>query len=699
PTNAGYVKVEEQIKNTTTKSEDTLQVLVSKQPIQRTLLGDEVCQNFAGQITVKNSESGVNYQLVNYNGGSYVGPYLSGNGGDLKLNTLPLQETGNFYVRAYNLGCELRMPADPGTVDVVVQKPDVQLAIDDTDHIICQGTSVNFTASDVATLADSFNFIVNESSVQSSASTSYTTTSLQHNDEIYVVGTTNKGCRDTSSVITVSVGKNIWSGATSNVWGNAGNWACTDLPSLTVNAFIPARATRMPIVGTHSSVKTIEVEAGASLTHSGGIFSIAGDIINRGTFSSSSTATIKLTGENKQKLIDNTGFNFGNLTVDKQGDSVILETKVDISGALTLTSGIVKTDDTNILTLENTASATPGNANSYVVGPMQKIGNTDFTFPIGAGDRRAMIGISDFVGAKSNTTMKAQYYDRKYSEPDNVDGTLHHVSEVEHWLLQNTTANGAKWNVTLYTDDVSLSNINTLYLTDLRVAYFDGVHWTDKGNGGTSFGANSGSIKSGDNFSPNGYFTFGSKNGDNPLPVELINFKAYLHNGQTLLTWLTTTEYNNSHFEVERSDNMIDFIKIGTVYSKAQNGSSTQAIDYAYTDDTPIAGTNYYRLKQVDFNGLYSYSKVVSVTSDRENGPLESIIVYPNPTTGLVNIIVPGGDENIHISLYNYNGALLLEYRHDPSNTIIDLSQYASGLYMLKISNGEKHIVQRVIKQ
>ena len=697
PTNAGYVKVEEQIKNTTTKSEDILNIQVSKQPTQRTLLGDEVCQNLAGQITVINSESGVNYQLVNNSSGINVGPYLSGNGGNLQLNTDPLLATENFYVRAYNLGCELRMPPNPGTVDVTVQNPDVQLAIDDTDHILCQGTQANFTASDAAALANSFNFIINGLSVQSSESTSYATTSLQHNDEIYVVGTTNKGCRDTSSVIAVSVGNNIWSGEVSTAWESLGNWACGYLPSLAIDAFIPVRAARMPIVSTSSFVKTIEVETGASLTHNNGIFSIAGDIINRGTFTSSN-ATIRLTGGNEQKLIDNTGFNFSNLTVEKQGESVILETKVNISGALTLTSGIVKTDDTNILTLANTASTTPGNANSYVDGPMQKIGNTDFTFPVGAGDRWARIGISDIVAAKSTITMKAQYHIGKYSEPDNVSVPLNNASEVEHWYLQNTT-NDAECNVTLHTENVSLSNINTSNLPDLRVAYFDGT-WTDKGNGGTSFDTNTGSIKSGVSTTrPNNYFTFGSLTGDNPLPVELINFKAYLYNGQTLLTWITATEHNNSHFEIERSDNMKDFTKIGTVYSKAQNGSSTQAIDYAYTDDAPKAGTNYYRLKQVDFNGMYSYSKVVSVTSDRENDPLESVMVYPNPTTGSANIIVLGGDENIHISLYSYNGVLLLEYKYNSSDPTIDLSQYASGLYMLKISKNGKHIVQRVIKQ
>jgi len=694
PTNAGYVKVEEQIKNTTTKSEDILNVLVSKRPTQRTLLEDEVCQGETGEITVLTSESGVMYQLVNQTTNADVGLPLSGNNADLQLNTDPLQETGNFYVRAYNLGCELRMPADPEVVNVSVHKPNVQLLIDDADTIICQGAPVTFTASDIAGFATNFDFVVNGSTVTAGAS--YTTSNLQNNAEIYVVGTTSKGCRDTSSVITVSVGNNIWSGATSTVWGNSGNWACTDLPSLTTDAFIPKRAKNMPTVGLAASVRTIEVEEGASLTYSGGIFSIAGDIINRGTFSSSN-ATIRLTGENKQTLKNyNSDFNFSNLTVDKQSDTVILNTKVNLSGALTLTSGIVKTDDTNILTLENTASADGGNENSYIDGPMQKIGNTPFTFPVGNRGRWARIGISDIVGAKSTITMKAQYH-RDNNENQTVNPSTYHVSASEYWDLRNTS-NDAECNVTLYSEDIGLSGIDALNVSELRVASLESSIWQIKNEGSAGGSGNSAWVKSGEVFSPAGFLTFGSLDG-NPLPVELINFKAYLHNGQTFLTWLTATEYNNSHFEIERSGNMIDFTKIGIVYSKAQNGSSTQVIDYAYTDDAPKTGTNYYRLKQVDFNGLYSYSEVVSVTSNKENDLLESVIVYPNPTTGSANIIVPAGDDDVQISLYNYNGVLLLEYKYNPLDPTIDLSQYASGLYMLKISRNGKHIVQRVIKQ
>jgi len=697
PIASGRIKVEERVGTSDVKSEDILQIQVSKEITENVLEGDDVCYNEAGQITVKGSELGVAYQLVNYNSGGDVGSHLSGNGGDLHLITNPLTETGMFRVRAFNNGCELLMP-ETGTVDVAVLKPEFNIAIDDVDTIVCPGAEVVFTASETTSLSATYEFYLNNLPVVSSTSTSYITSSLQHNDKIYVKGSTIiKGCVNYSDTITVSVGEYMWSGEVSDTWGTTNNWSCKTLPTIASNVLIPKRANYMPTVSTAASVRTIEIEKGASLTHSGGIFSIAGDIINSGTFTSSN-ATIRLTGGNEQNLIDNNlGFNFSNLTVDKQGNSVNLGAKVNISGVLTLTKGVVKTTDTNILTLRNTASATSGNADSYVDGPMQKIGNTDFTFPVGAGDRWARIGIFGIEGAKSTITMKAQYKIGKYSEPDNVNAPLNNASKVEHWALQNTT-NDAKCNVELFTESVSISNINLSNLSDLRVAYFN-EKWIDKGNGGTSFVTNSGSIRSAYKTKPNSYFTFGSLTGDNPLPVELVNFKAYLHNEQTILTWLTATEYNNSHFEIERSDDMRDFIKIGAVYSKAQNGNCAQAIDYSFTDDAPKAGTNYYRLKQVDFNGLYSYSKVVSVTSERESDPLESVIVYPNPTTGIVNIVVPQDDENILISLYSCTGALLIGYNYNSAVTTIDLGKYSSGLYLLKISNNGKHVIQKVIKQ
>ncbi len=693
----GSVKVEERIKSSTSiKNSDVLDVIVHKMPMVIGVEGDQICKNTAGTIKVKNSEYGVTYQLMRNDDDSNVGAFVPGTNNNIMLNTGNLTTTTQFYVQAYNLGCETRLP-QTGTVDVIVEQPEINLTVDDADLILCQNTQAQFTATDIGTtLVSNYNFYVNNTSVQNSTSKLYSTNALQHKDTILVIGTTSSGCRDTSDMIIVSVGDQIWSGAVSTAWNAVGNWGCPDLPSVTRNALIPETAPRMPVITQNSGVQTIEIENGASITHNGGVFSIAGDIINHGTFTS--VGTVELTGTNEQNINNDREFNFSTLRINKSSGTVNLQAPVNISQSLDLSSGIVRTSNTNILTIGNSASTINSNSNSYIDGPLQKIGNTSFVFPVGDGDYWARIAIDDIEGGNNASRMIAQYFDESYPNLDDKALTLNNVSEVEYWDLSNPT-NDIKCHVELYSEDVKRSNFNTADLEDLSVAHFESGIWEDHGNSSSILNYDAARIKSGVKLSSFSPITFASKTGSNPLPVELVNFKAYYHNLQTVLTWLTATEHNCSHFDIERSENMVNFVKVGTIYSKAKNGNSTQVIDYRFADNSPAHGTNYYRLKQVDYDGIYSYSKIVYVTTEQEDGIFESISIYPNPTSGIVNIVIPGVDENINISLYNSNGSLLNESKYNPTEPIYDLTHYANGLYIMKISNSENYIIKRIVKQ
>ena len=86
------------------------------------------------------------------------------------------------------------------------------------------------------------------------------------------------------------------------------------------------------------------------------------------------------------------------------------------------------------------------------------------------------------------------------------------------------------------------------------------------------------------------------------LPVELSSFTASENAGKSQLEWTTLTETNNRGFQVERSANGSEWMKIGFVFSKASEGNSTQKLQYSYTDNNPLHGDNYYRLKQYDLD-------------------------------------------------------------------------------------------------
>ncbi len=105
--------------------------------------------------------------------------------------------------------------------------------------------------------------------------------------------------------------------------------------------------------------------------------------------------------------------------------------------------------------------------------------------------------------------------------------------------------------------------------------------------------------------------TPGAPNGTQDLPVELTSFSAVKLTNGVKLSWTTASEINNSGFDIERSSNNKSFNKIAFIPG---HGTSTEALSYSYVDNSQ-SGKTYYRLKQVDFDGSFNYSKTVEVNS------------------------------------------------------------------------------------
>jgi hypothetical protein len=173
-----------------------------------------------------------------------------------------------------------------------------------------------------------------------------------------------------------------------------------------------------------------------------------------------------------------------------------------------------------------------------------------------------------------------------------------------------------------------------------------------------------------------------------PTPITLLNFKAVKNESQVDIDWQTATEINNDYFTVEKSKNGIDFTTVGIVDGA---GNSQSTLNYQTTDHSPYNGISYYRLKQTDFDGKFSYSNIEAVNF---NGN-KNITVYPNPGTGIFSI--QGLNEEAEISVQNPLGQVVLIQKVFSDSSEIDLSSQSDGVYFIKANNGDSSTSIKII--
>ncbi len=177
------------------------------------------------------------------------------------------------------------------------------------------------------------------------------------------------------------------------------------------------------------------------------------------------------------------------------------------------------------------------------------------------------------------------------------------------------------------------------------------------------------------------------------LPIELMSF-----NGENLdissnkLHWKTASELNNEYFEIERKDQYADeFVKIG---EHDGAGFSNIIQEYEFVDDEVKTEVSYYRLKQVDYNGEYSYSKTISIgnTPEAENR------IYPNPANDVLNLSFNVMAESITVYIVNTIGEVVYQETYDADNSIqskIDISKFAAGTYQVLVRDDKSNVLMQ----
>jgi concanavalin A-like lectin/glucanase superfamily protein len=169
------------------------------------------------------------------------------------------------------------------------------------------------------------------------------------------------------------------------------------------------------------------------------------------------------------------------------------------------------------------------------------------------------------------------------------------------------------------------------------------------------------------------------------LPLQLTSFNAVRKAASVELTWSTAQEHDSKGFEIEHSENN-SFIRMGSI---AAAGNSNERIDYHFTDPAPATGNNYYRLKQIDIDGKFEYSRIVKVNIESAN----YLKLQGNQVqTELKSVFYSSGNGEIKMIISGSSGAIVIARTiavHKGSNEItIPLSKISRGSYYLQAQSG-----------
>lgn len=183
------------------------------------------------------------------------------------------------------------------------------------------------------------------------------------------------------------------------------------------------------------------------------------------------------------------------------------------------------------------------------------------------------------------------------------------------------------------------------------------------------------------------------------LPVKLMSFTAESKGNYNQLKWSTSTEVNNDYFVVEASKDLIDFNEVGRV---GGGGNSNIILNYQFNDNTVFEEVIYYRLKQVDFDGAFTYSDIVAVKKINE-GEIE---LYPNPAKEVLYIDINSVKQDVYTIKYiNVLGAIVQEkiIVSEGSSTYQanEFKQLETGIYFIQVLNHNNEVIktQKIVKE
>lgn len=416
-----------------------------------------------------------------------------------------------------------------------------------------------------------------------------------------------------------------------------------------------------------------------------GNFYLRGNISNEQSSMSAGTGTLYLNGTTAQAINGTQVFKTFNL-VTNNAAGITLNNNLSTSGAHTYIAGMITTSATpDYLIYEAGSSYTGSGDTRHVNGWVKKLGNTSFSFPAGNG---TYLRTTTIANLSTSSEFNCHYY-RPTQNTNNLWSPLVQVKANEYWQLDKVSGGTAE--IILNWDHVKVP-MDNVGIPDILVAQYSSGNWTSAGGSAAGNVTSTGTITS-DVLSSFGQVTFGYRSV--PVPLKIISFTADRRSGTSFLHWISENEENVDRFDVQRSNDARTYRTIGNV--AARNITLTQ--HYYFEDRSPLQGITYYRVKALDLDGKFSYTKIAAVTESQLSG---TSFVVLNPVTTVITVFNKTGLEGIfNYRLFNAAGQLVLagntRMTVNGSSVLPLPEQSAAGVYVLELSNERTQFRKKIL--
>jgi hypothetical protein len=438
------------------------------------------------------------------------------------------------------------------------------------------------------------------------------------------------------------------------------------------------------------------------------VLNLKGNLVNNADIADIEigNSVIVLNGNQPQTINCPENSIFSDLTINNtSGSAILVVNGLTIERTLNLQSGKIDLNGKTLTlgTATAAASVIGANSNSYIISwdgsdngtiihNVPSLGSS-YLFPMGDATSYTPFEVILNSGTLSNATLTGKV--RPSTHP-NLGTAAHYLSR--HWIIEQTGITNPMYDVEYsYSSSDIVGSDAFIY-----PAKYNTAGWQSCNESGSNAMVGSGSVNSGSRtLNWSGITSFSEFTGvgiGTALPIELLDFSAEPTDKVVNLKWITSSEINNSHFTVERSTDGVTFSK---VLEMPGAGNSNTIRSYKAVDESPAMGVSYYRLKQTDFNGDFTYSEwvVVNFTGNEEIS-LQS--VFADRSTGNVFIRCNNPEnQNVNVQIFDSGGRII----HSSSqmavssnwNGSVNVGNLSKGTYVIRVIIAGKMLHGRFI--